>query len=134
MTTLPGLRLATRAAAAASVTAVAAGTGLAGCSNQVVAQQVPVQVTGVVTSKPPCVPGQACPFLVALVPGALVVATGKDGTHEVHADGHGRYGIYLLEGRWTLRASRPTSSALETPVSVDLQSGHNRQVSLQAAN
>ncbi|HUZ43892.1 MAG TPA: hypothetical protein VMU63_05765, partial [Acidimicrobiales bacterium] len=69
------------------------GLALAGCAggNQAGALQAPAPVSGVVTARSPCAPGHACSFLVALVPDALVVANGKDGTHEVRADGHGRY-------------------------------------------
>lgn len=118
--------------------ALAAGPALvltlAGCGNQMAADQVPAPVTGTVTSRPPCRPHQACPFLVALVPGALVVASGKDGVHETHTDAHGHFQVYLLEGLWTLRASRTDSSAQGPAVSIDVHAGQGRQVGLQVAS
>ena len=107
--------------------------GSAACGNQVAGDQVPAQVSGTVTSRPACQPNQACSFLVALVPDALVVASGKDGIHEAHADAHGHYQLFLLEGLWTLRASRTASSAQGSSVSVDFQHGQDRQVNLQVA-
>ena len=127
--TAPGRRRGALAAFAGAVGALA----LAGCGNQMAAQQSPAPVTGTVTSRPNCRPGQACPFLVALVPDALVVATGKDGAHEVHADAHGHFQIYLLEGLWTLKASRADSSTPGPGVTVDLSAGQSRQVNLQVA-
>jgi len=106
----------------------------AACGNQMAAGQAPAPVTGTVTSRPPCPPHQACPFLVALVPGALVVASGKDGIHEAHADAHGHFQIYLLEGLWTLRASRTASAAQGPAVSIDVKAGQGREVSLQVAS
>jgi len=112
------------------------GLALAGCAggNQAGALQAPSPVSGVVTSRPPCVPGRACSFMVALVPGALVVADGKDGTHEVHADGHGRYRIFLLEGVWTLKAARTDTATMGTPVRVDLTAGRATTVSLSVGS
>ena len=114
---------------------VAAGLALAAsaCSagNQSAAMQAPAQVSGVVTSRPPCLPGRACSFLVALVPGALVVASGKDGVHEVHADGHGHYRLFLLEGVWTLQAARTDSAAMGPAARAVLTAGQPRTISLQ---
>lgn len=107
---------------------------VAACGNQMAADQVPAPVSGTVTSRPPCQPGHACPFLVALVPDALVVASGKDGVHEAHADAHGHFRIYLLEGLWTLRASRRASAAQGPAVSIDVRAGQGRQVDLQVAS
>lgn len=115
---------------------VAAGLVLTGCAagNQAGALQAPAPVSGVVTARPPCASGQACSFLVALVPGALVVANGKDGTHEVRADGHGRYRIFLLEGVWTLQAARNPNSPMGRPVRVDLTAGRAVTVNLSAGS
>jgi hypothetical protein len=107
---------------------------VAACDNQTASDQAPAPVSGTVTSRPPCQPHHACSFLVALVPGALVVANGKDGVHEAHADAHGHFQIYLLEGLWTLRASRTASAAQGPSVSVDVRAGQARQVTLQVAS
>lgn len=106
----------------------------AACGNQMASGQAPAPVTGTVTSRPPCPPDQACSFLVALVPGALVVASGKDGIHEAHADTHGHFQIYLLEGLWTLRASRTDSAAQGPAVSIDVKAGQARQANLQVGS
>jgi len=109
---------------------------LAGCAggNQAGVLQAPAPVSGVVTARPPCQPGHACSFLVALVPGALVVANGKDGTHEVRADGHGHYRLFLLEGVWTLQAARRPTGPMGLPVRVDLSAGRAATVNLSAGS
>ncbi|MHB1444741.1 MAG: hypothetical protein ACYCZV_03650 [Acidimicrobiales bacterium] len=112
------------------------GLALAGCAggNQAGALQLPAPVSGVVTARSPCQPGHACSFLVALVPGALVVANGKDGTHEARADAHGRYQLFLLEGVWTLQAARSATAPMGLPVRVDLSAGRAATVNLSAGS
>lgn len=107
--------------------------GAGGCGNQLAASQTPAPVSGTVTSRPPCQPRHACSFLVALVPGAFVVASGKDGSHETHADAHGHFRLYLLEGVWTLHAARTGSSALGPGVTIDVGAGQARTVALSVA-
>lgn len=92
--------------------------------------QVPGVVSGVVTARPPCVPGRACSFLVALVPNALVEAVGKDGSHWVRADVHGHYRMALLDGTWTLSARRTLNSASGPSVRVDVTPGGSATVDL----
>ena len=87
-----------RAALLALALLVGAGTAACSVDNQVGADQVPAVVSGVVTT------GARAPFMVALVPRALVDATGKDGTHVVRADGYGRYHLSLNTGEWVLQA------------------------------
>ena len=113
----------------------ALAVGAAACSgaNQSGQLQVPAIVSGVVTSRPPCVPGRACSFLVALVPDALVQAVGKDGSHRVRADVHGHYRVALLVGTWTLTARRTLDSASGRPVRVQLPAGGETTVDLQIA-
>jgi hypothetical protein len=116
----------------AGLTAVL-GVGAAACSgaNQAGSMQVPGVVSGVVTGRPPCVPGRACSFLVALVPNALVQAVGKDGSHWVRADAHGHYQVALLDGTWTLAARRSANSASGPPVRVQVSPGASATVDLQ---
>jgi len=113
-----------------------AGLAVAGCAagNQAASRQTPAPVSGVVTARPPCPSGRACSFLVALVPDGLVVASGKDGTHEVRADGHGHYQIFLLEGVWTLQAARSPTAPMGTPVRVDLTAGRAATVNLSVGS
>lgn len=115
---------------------VALALGTAACSgaNQAGSMQVPAVVTGVVTSRPPCQPGRACSFLVALVPGALVEAAGKDGSHQVRADNHGHYRMALLDGTWTLSARRSTGAPAGRPVRVQLSPAGSATVDLQVAS
>jgi len=117
--------------------------GLCGCGNgQAGALQTPAVISGVVTSRPSCPsqpPPGACSNLVALVPGARVQATGKDGTHQVRADAKGHYQLSLLEGVWDLQASRPAGaagaagSAAAAPVQIEVQAGRARTVNLQVS-
>ncbi|HET6809816.1 MAG TPA: hypothetical protein VFH50_02270 [Acidimicrobiales bacterium] len=118
----------------AGLTAVL-GVGVAACSgaNQSGDLQVPGVVSGVVTGRPPCVPGRACSFLVALVPDALVQAVGKDGSHWVRADAHGHYQLALLDGTWTLTARRTLNSASGPSVRVQVSPGGSATVDLQIA-
>ena len=107
--------------------------GAAGCSgaNQSIQMQVPAVVSGVVTARPPCRPGQVCSFLVALVPGAVVDAMGKDGSHEVRADAHGHYQMALLIGTWTLSARRTLGAPSGPPVRIQVSPATVRTVNLQ---
>ena len=106
---------------------------LAGCSgaNQSLRMQLPTLVSGVVTSRPPCRAGQVCSFVVTLAPDAVVVATGKDGSHVTHADAQGHYQISLLDGTWTLVAHRTAAAPGGPPVRVQLSPGGSATVNLQ---
>ena len=104
-----------------------------GVGNQAGQLQMPAVVSGVVTTRPPCVPGRACPFLVALVPDAVVEAMGNDGSHFVHADAHGHFRIALLIGEWTLVAHRTMGSPPGPPVRLHLDAGQTATVNLQVA-
>ena len=116
---------------------VGVGLGLAlaaaGCSgaNQSIQMQVPAVISGVVTARPPCHPGQVCSFLVALVPDAVVDAVGKDGSHEVHADAQGHYQLALLIGTWTLSARRTAGAPAGPSVRIQAVPATSRTVNLQ---
>ncbi len=91
----------------AVVAAVSAGCGPGG---QSLASQTPAVISGTVVAGPGCPPsggGVAQPCLVRNVPAAVVAASGKDGVHQVRADGTGHYQLSLLAGEWSLRATGP---------------------------
>ena len=115
--------------------ALGLAAGATGCSgqNQSGDMQVPAVVSGVVEARPPCRAGQVCPFVVALVPDAVVEAEGKDGTHWVRADAGGHYHVSLLVGTWTLTARRTTTGPAGPPVRVQLSPGGAATVNLQVS-
>ena len=117
--------------AVAAVLAVAAG----GCAGgEVAARQVPAFLSGRVLAGPPCPPDaqQAC--VGRTVPGAVVVATGKDGTHRVAADGAGSYGIALLTGEWTLVATTPDGAQRSPGQRMFLRPGQALSVDLRISS
>jgi hypothetical protein len=82
--------------------------------------QVPAYITGTVQAS-----GHP-------VPGALVVAAGKDGVHQVRADGAGGYHISLLVGEWSLSAALGPGQASGPVVRLHLQPSQQLRVVLQA--
>lgn len=119
-------------AVAAGLVVSALSLAACGAGNQVGAMQTPAPLSGTVTYRPACPTTgvHACSDLVALVPGAWVQAFGKDGVHEVHADAHGHYQMYLIEGRWTLEASRSQGASPGPAVVTDLAPGRSKTVDL----
>lgn len=117
-------------------TGLLAGALLSACAvgNQAGDLQVPALVAGLVTASVPCPAGAAaCPGVVAVVPGALVEAIGKDGTHDALADANGHYQLSLEAGQWTFVARRSrTSTAAGAPRQVRVDAGSNAIVNLQA--
>jgi hypothetical protein len=123
-----------RAAAVVGVTSTLL-LGLSACGNSVGAQQVPAQISGTVTWRPPCPAsptGQACSQLESLAGGAVVRASGKDGVHEAVADSRGRYHLSLIEGLWSLRASRAPQGSGGPIRQVDLAAGQQVTLDLSA--
>jgi len=115
---------------------LAAAGLLTGCAvgNQAGQLQIPAMVTGLVTAPSVCPTGSAaCPGVVTTVPGAIVQAQGKDGTHEAVADANGHYQLSLLGGEWTLAAQRSGSSVTTGPSRrLDLTAGSSVVVNLEA--
>lgn len=105
--------------------------GLGACSNPVVATQTPAVVSGTVTAAPVCTPGAACSDILAVVPRAVVEASGKAGTQEVRADRRGHYQISLLQGTYLLQAARAPGSTASGGVQITLSPSETRTVNLR---
>ena len=105
-----------------TVAALAVAIIASGCAGaEVGARQVPAVLTGRVLEGAPCPPQARTACIGRAVPGALVLATGKDGVHRVPADGGGSYSIALLTGEWTVVATTPDGRLRSTGVQIFLR-------------